>query len=98
MIQLELVESTQRTNKTPRATSTPNPADVVQKNKGKRVARETSSPIPSLKFADTILLDEEDSSTRIEPGSHKDKPKNIDDDADDEMKDDKKDDDDDDDD
>ncbi|GKE46339.1 hypothetical protein Tco_1477597, partial [Tanacetum coccineum] len=49
-------------------------------------------------FADTVLLDKEDSSTKIEPVIHKDKPKNIDDDADDEMKDDKKDDNDDDDD
>ncbi|GJV52242.1 putative reverse transcriptase domain-containing protein [Tanacetum coccineum] len=50
--------------------------------------------LPKELIADTILLDEEDSGTRIEPGSHKDKPKNIDDD-DDETRDDKTDDDDD---
>nr|GEX11957.1 hypothetical protein [Tanacetum cinerariifolium] len=48
-------------------------------------------------FVDSIFLDEEDSSDTIEPESHKDKPKEINDD-DDEAKDDKKDDNDDDDD
>ncbi|GJZ79109.1 hypothetical protein Tco_0643946 [Tanacetum coccineum] len=41
-------------------------------------------------FADTVLLEKEDSGNRIEPRSHKENPKNIDDD---EMKDNKKDDD-----
>ncbi|GKE02935.1 hypothetical protein Tco_1390918, partial [Tanacetum coccineum] len=45
------VESTQGTHRTPRATRTPNPADVVQKKrKGKQVAGETSSPRKSLKI------------------------------------------------
>ncbi|GJY59584.1 retrotransposon protein, putative, ty1-copia subclass [Tanacetum coccineum] len=43
------VESTQETNRTPRATRTPNPADVVQKKKGKQSVGETSLPKPSLK-------------------------------------------------
>ncbi|GJX95425.1 hypothetical protein Tco_0351223 [Tanacetum coccineum] len=145
MIQPELVESTQRTNRTPRATSTPNPIDVVQKKKGKRAARETSSPIPSLKvrirhqkpstaipppsddrerdeiheatlrslpihktakiaeeqenvaIVEKKILEEDVEKIVEEPRSHKDKPKNINDDVDDEMKDDKDDDDDDDD-
>ncbi|GKA21598.1 hypothetical protein Tco_0701587 [Tanacetum coccineum] len=45
------------------------------------------------KFADTVLLSDEDSGDRIEPESHKENPKKIDDD-DDGRKDDKKDDDD----
>ncbi|GKA94551.1 hypothetical protein Tco_0816589 [Tanacetum coccineum] len=45
-------------------------------------------------FKDPVLLDEENSGTRIEPGSHKDNSKEVDDDDGDEMKDDKKDDDD----
>nr|GEY13986.1 hypothetical protein [Tanacetum cinerariifolium] len=98
------------------------------KKKGKRAARETSSPIQSLKirikqqkpptitplppsddqeleerllkedieklvdeneestaneFADTVLLSDEDSSDRLEPQSHKEKSKNINDDDDD---------------
>ncbi|GJS00988.1 hypothetical protein Tco_0317496 [Tanacetum coccineum] len=139
MIQQEPVESTQGTHKTPRATRTPNPNDVVKKKKRKRTpaAGETSSPRKSLKirfkqqkpvsttppppsddrereileedvekivkgedeesyaieFADMVLLDKEDSGTRIEPKIHKDKPKNINDD-DNETKDDKQDDDD----
>ncbi|GJU49587.1 hypothetical protein Tco_1219142 [Tanacetum coccineum] len=44
-----LVKSTQRTNRTPRATRAPNPDDV-QKRKGKQDAGETSSPKPSLKI------------------------------------------------
>ncbi|GKG09854.1 hypothetical protein Tco_0338600, partial [Tanacetum coccineum] len=34
-------------------------------------------------FADSVFLDEEDSGTRIEPGSHKENPKTVDDDDDD---------------
>nr|GEV78645.1 hypothetical protein [Tanacetum cinerariifolium]GEV85064.1 hypothetical protein [Tanacetum cinerariifolium] len=44
------VESTQRTNRTPRATRTPNPADVVQKKKVKQAAGETTSLRKSLKI------------------------------------------------
>ncbi|GKB77461.1 hypothetical protein Tco_0944356 [Tanacetum coccineum] len=170
IIQPELVESTQGTHRTPRATRTPNPDNVIQKRKrkGTQAARETSSPRKSLKirfkqqkptsttplppsdyrecdeiheatqlslaldktakayeeqqmvvavkqhmldedveklvegeeeesdgidFADTVLLSDEDFGDRLEPGSHKDKPKEINDD-DDEKKDDKKGDDD----
>ncbi|GJZ96824.1 hypothetical protein Tco_0669158 [Tanacetum coccineum] len=51
MIQLELVESTQGTYRTPRATKTPN-HEVIQKRKrkGKQTAEETSSPRKSLKI------------------------------------------------
>ncbi|GJR74892.1 hypothetical protein Tco_0087257 [Tanacetum coccineum] len=65
MIQPELVESTQRMNRTRRATSTPNPIDVVQKKKGKCTARETSSPIPSLK----VRIRHQKPSTAIPPPS-----------------------------
>ncbi|GJY77373.1 hypothetical protein Tco_0482489 [Tanacetum coccineum] len=41
-------------------------------------------------FVDTLLLSDEDSGDRLEPGSHKDKPKEINDDDDDKKKDDKK--------
>ncbi|GKD75715.1 hypothetical protein Tco_1333997 [Tanacetum coccineum] len=144
------VEYTHGTNRTPRATMTPNPNDVVQKKKrkGTPAAGETSSPMKSLKirfkhhkpstttppppsddqecdeiheatllslsiakiediekmvdedeestaneFVDTVLLEKEDSDDRLEPGSHKEKLENIDDDV--EKKYDKKDDDDD---
>ncbi|GKC51772.1 hypothetical protein Tco_1074517 [Tanacetum coccineum] len=51
MIQPQLVESTQGTYRVPRAPRTPNPVvDIVQKKKGKCAARETRSPIPSLKI------------------------------------------------
>ncbi|GJZ91580.1 hypothetical protein Tco_0663507 [Tanacetum coccineum] len=63
MIQPELVESTERTNRTPRATSTPNLVDVVQKKKGKCAARETSSPRPSLK----VRIRHQKPSTAIPP-------------------------------
>ncbi|GJR70665.1 hypothetical protein Tco_0016730 [Tanacetum coccineum] len=50
-IQPKPFESTQGENRTPKATKTPNPVDnVVQKKKGKRAAKETSSPKPSLKI------------------------------------------------
>ncbi|GJS12700.1 hypothetical protein Tco_0407172 [Tanacetum coccineum] len=50
-IQPKPVESTQGMNRTPRATRTPNPTDVVQKKrKGTQVAGETSSPRKSLKI------------------------------------------------
>ncbi|GKC51791.1 hypothetical protein Tco_1074536 [Tanacetum coccineum] len=64
MIQSQLVESTQGTNRTPRAHRTPTPTavvgDVVQK-KRHQVARETSSPMKSIKVTirkkkTTILL------------------------------------------
>nr|GEX13208.1 retrovirus-related Pol polyprotein from transposon TNT 1-94 [Tanacetum cinerariifolium] len=130
MIQPKLVESTQGTNRTRRATRIPNPMDVVQKKKGQRAGGETSSPKPSLKvrirqqkpistpilppsddkelkekileedvkniverevdesyaseFIDSVFLDEEDSGTRIEPESHKENPKEIDNDDDEE--------------
>ncbi|GJW06766.1 hypothetical protein Tco_1569189, partial [Tanacetum coccineum] len=46
-------------------------------------------------FADSVFLnDEEDSGTRLEPGSHNENPKTVDDDDEEEKKDDKKDDDD----
>ncbi|GJW62070.1 hypothetical protein Tco_0111405 [Tanacetum coccineum] len=65
MIQQELVESTQGMNRIPRATSTPNPADVVQKKKGKRAARETSTPRPYLK----VHIRQHKPSTTIPPPS-----------------------------
>ncbi|GJU45998.1 hypothetical protein Tco_1203264 [Tanacetum coccineum] len=48
-IQPELVESTQGTHRTPKATRTPNPV-VVQKKKGKQIAGESSLPKRSLKI------------------------------------------------
>ncbi|GJW87185.1 hypothetical protein Tco_0162525 [Tanacetum coccineum] len=63
MIQLEPVESTQGTHRTPRATKTPNPDDVVQKKKGKHAAGKTSSPRPSLK----VRIRHQKSSTTIPP-------------------------------
>ncbi|GKD34193.1 hypothetical protein Tco_1249702, partial [Tanacetum coccineum] len=144
MIQPQLVESAQGANRTPSATRTPNPANVVQrKRKGKQVVGETKrediheatlirlalhktakiveeqenmvavqekilkddvdkiveredEESYASEFADFVFLDEEDSSTRIEPESHKENLETIDDDE--EKKDDKKDDDDDDDD
>nr|GEX31790.1 hypothetical protein [Tanacetum cinerariifolium] len=169
IIQPESVESTKGMNRIPIATRIPNSVDdVVQKIKGKRVARETSSPRPSLKvrirrqkpstttpisppsddreqdeiheatqlslalhkttklaeeqenmvavkeklleedvekivegeddesyasdFEDYVFLNEEDFSSRLEPGSHKKNPEDVDDD---EKKYDKKDDEDD---
>ncbi|GJW86569.1 hypothetical protein Tco_0161909 [Tanacetum coccineum] len=108
-IQPQPVESTQGTNRTPRAPRTPNPAtaivdDVVsKKKKRKRVARETSSPRPSLKVR---IKQKSSSITSIPPpnddrerdeihelGSHKDKLKIVDDDDEEKKKDDKKDDD-----
>ncbi|GJW94111.1 hypothetical protein Tco_0173783 [Tanacetum coccineum] len=82
VIQKELVESTQRTHRTP------NPADVIQKKnrKGTPTAGETSSLSKSLKI-------QFKNGTRIEPVSHKDNSEEVDDD--DETKDDEKDDDDD---
>ncbi|GJT66172.1 zf-CCHC domain-containing protein [Tanacetum coccineum] len=78
-IQPQPVKSTQGTNRTPSATRTPTPiAKVVQKKrKGKDVAEESN---------------DEDTSTRIEPESHKENPKVVDDDVE-KKKDDEKDDD-----
>nr|GEV23138.1 hypothetical protein [Tanacetum cinerariifolium] len=51
MIQSQSVEFTQGTHRTPRATRTPNPTDVVQKkSKGTPAVGETSSPMKSLKI------------------------------------------------
>ncbi|GJX48140.1 hypothetical protein Tco_0273330 [Tanacetum coccineum] len=112
-IQPQPVESTQGTNRTPRATRTPTPTvkSVQKKRKSKTVAGESSTPRKSLKllkhkrillkfrrkdiekmvdgededsyasaFADSVFQDEEDTETRIKPGSHKENLKVIDDD------------------
>nr|GEW00181.1 hypothetical protein [Tanacetum cinerariifolium] len=51
MIQPQPVKFTQGTHRTPRATRTPNPTDVVQKkSKGTPAVGETSSPMKSLKI------------------------------------------------
>nr|GEW70904.1 hypothetical protein [Tanacetum cinerariifolium] len=79
---------------TPRATRTPNPADVVENEKGKRAAGETSSPKTSLKICvkqqkpiSTPIPPLKDFSTRLEPGIHKENLKTIEDDDDEEKKD-----------
>ncbi|GJT26951.1 hypothetical protein Tco_0907226 [Tanacetum coccineum] len=90
------VEYTQGTNRTPRATMTPNPNDVVQKKKRKEDIEkmvDEDEESTANEFVDTVLLEKEDSDDRLEPGSHKEKLENIDDDV--EKKYDKKDDDDD---
>ncbi|GJW96590.1 pyruvate/phosphoenolpyruvate kinase [Tanacetum coccineum] len=67
-IQPQQVKSTQGANRTPRATRIPNPADVVpKKRKGKQVARETSSPIPSLNIR--VKQQKPISTTSIPPSS-----------------------------
>ncbi|GJX67673.1 hypothetical protein Tco_0303400 [Tanacetum coccineum] len=121
-IQPQSVESTQGTNRTPRATRTPTPTvkSVQNKRKSKTVAGESSTPRKSLKvtikqketkrkdieqivdgededsyasdFVDLVFQDKEDTGTRIEPGSHKENLKVIDnDDVDDNVDKEKKD-------
>ncbi|GJQ94450.1 hypothetical protein Tco_0005589 [Tanacetum coccineum] len=97
-IQPQLIESTQGENRTPRATMTPNPKDVQKKPSS------TAIPPPSDDkerddIAEATLLSlalhKTDSGTRLEPVSHKENPKTVnDDDDDDDDVDDKKDDDD----
>ncbi|GKD29453.1 hypothetical protein Tco_1240231 [Tanacetum coccineum] len=67
-IQPQSVESTQGTNRTPRATRTPTPtAEVVQKKrKSKAVARESSTPRKSLKVT---IKQKKPSTTSIPPPS-----------------------------
>ncbi|GJU43504.1 retrovirus-related pol polyprotein from transposon TNT 1-94 [Tanacetum coccineum] len=97
IIQPELVESTQGTNRTPRATRKPNPKDVQKrKRKGKQTAGESSTPkklvegeeeeSDGTEFADLVLHSDEDVGDRLDLGSHKENPEMIDDD--DETKDD----------
>ncbi|GJW68717.1 hypothetical protein Tco_0123141 [Tanacetum coccineum] len=78
----------------PISTTPPPPIEekILEEDMEKIIEGEDEESYAS-EFADTVILNEEDSDTRIESDSHKDKPKNIDDD--DENKDDKKDDDDD---
>nr|GEU51108.1 hypothetical protein [Tanacetum cinerariifolium] len=123
-IQPELVESTQGTHMTPRATKTPNLV-VVYKKRVDKTAKvyeeqqivaavekkilekyveklvEVEDESDGDEFADTVILSDEHSGDKIEPGSHKKKPKEIviddekndDDDKNDDAKDDKDDDD-----
>ncbi|GJW86975.1 hypothetical protein Tco_0162315 [Tanacetum coccineum] len=93
-IQPQLVESTQGKIRTPSAHRTPTPTTIagdVVKNKRnrKQTAGEASSPKPSLKIHVKKLKlsvdlgfqdDDDDFGNRIEPGSHKEHPKNDDDD------------------
>ncbi|GKA04048.1 hypothetical protein Tco_0676829 [Tanacetum coccineum] len=71
MIKPQPVKSAQGTNRTPRATKTPTPnAEVAQKKrKSKAVARESNS----------IFQDDDDSSNKIKPGSHKENLEVVDD-------------------
>nr|GEX56242.1 hypothetical protein [Tanacetum cinerariifolium] len=93
-----MVESTQGTNKTPRAHRIPTPTAIVddvvkKKRKRKQVSEETSSPKPSLKIRVKQMKPQDDSGTRLEHRSHKENPKTVVDDDDvQEKNDDKKDD------
>ncbi|GJW84573.1 reverse transcriptase domain-containing protein [Tanacetum coccineum] len=66
---------------------------ILEEDVEKIVAGEDEESYAS-KFDDSVFLDEEDSGTRLEPGSHKENPETVDDDDADKKKDDKKDDDD----
>ncbi|GJZ15272.1 hypothetical protein Tco_0550949 [Tanacetum coccineum] len=100
MIQPKSVESTQGTIRTPRATMTPNPTDVVQTKLEKHKLAEDMEKLVegkdeesyASKFADFVFLDDKDTGNRIEPESHKENPEIVDDD-DDEEEEEKKDDD-----
>nr|GEY22997.1 hypothetical protein [Tanacetum cinerariifolium] len=83
MIQPELVESTQGTIRTPKATRT----DVEKIIEGEDEESYASERV------DFVFLDKEDFGTRLEPESHKENPETIDDDDVYKKKDDKKDDD-----
>ncbi|GJX22897.1 hypothetical protein Tco_0227342 [Tanacetum coccineum] len=99
MIQAQPVESTQGTNRTPKATRTPTPTNehktalaaeaqeniakvqekILEEDIEKMVDGEDEDSYASA-FADSLFQDEEDTRTRIEPGSHKENPEVVDDD------------------
>nr|GEV15124.1 hypothetical protein [Tanacetum cinerariifolium] len=98
MIQPKPVGSTQGTIRTPRAIRIPTLKNRILEEDLKNLV-EADDESSGSEFADTMLLSDEDFGDRIEPGSHKEKPKDIIDDEekkdDDEKIDEKKDDDDD---
>ncbi|GJW32951.1 retrovirus-related pol polyprotein from transposon TNT 1-94 [Tanacetum coccineum] len=109
-IQPQPVESTQGTIRTPSAHRTPTPTAIAQKKKQKqenlmeedieKMVDDAEEESYASEFADSVFLNKEvDSDTRIEPRSHKENPKVVDDDdvddnVDQEKKDDEKKDDD----
>nr|GEW81642.1 hypothetical protein [Tanacetum cinerariifolium] len=77
----------------PSTTTLPPPSDDREQEDVEKIMEGEDEDSYASEFADTVLLDEEDFGNRIEPESHKENPKEVNDDDDDKKDDDDNDDD-----